>query len=490
MIPNVTRGGKTAGLMSYLVGDGRENEHENQRLIAGDDVITFNVGVGTALDRHSAFEIAALLDEPQRAFGTNVSVPVYAVDPQTGEQLRDERGRLIREGSRDAHVWHCSLSLAADEGKISDAQWQRIAEGFVEKMGFVDPDGAKSSRWVAVHHGASKNGNDHIHIVVQMVREDGTKANVHNDMHRSQKAARELEKEFGLAQLESAEIGRGLSGEKPAERTRAEKDGSVLSDRFELRRRMRAVMANSRDMNEFVRGLAGASVHVAPSFARGSTTQLRGYKVSLGKGESGKQVWYAPSKLDASLGWPQLGMRFKDRGKAEAEQYVASRHTSAQVERAAPSRLRHFTPEQLERMISRPTSPDTLANVYARVSLELEAGRPGAFAQLSEQMARVSQGRGNVMYAVRLQQRFGSRSAETGWLAVTRQANRLARVMVQGKVLADKPRLAAASAATLVRVDASVAAAAARIQERTHTRPPATVVQRRPSAGRDGGYGR
>ncbi|MBM4570415.1 hypothetical protein GS489_08660 [Rhodococcus hoagii] len=49
----------------------------------------------------------------------------------------------------------------------------RIAQRFVEEMGFIDPDGAKSSRWVAIHHGQSKNGNDHIHIAVQMVREDG-----------------------------------------------------------------------------------------------------------------------------------------------------------------------------------------------------------------------------------------------------------------------------------------------------------------------------
>lgn len=490
MIPNVTRGGKVAGLMNYLVGPGRANEHTDQRLIAGDDLITFSVPVGTALSTRDAFEIASLLDEPRRAFGTDVSVPVYATDPETGERLRDDKGKLIRQGSRDAHVWHCSLSLAAEEGKVSDAQWQRLARSFVEKMGFVDPDGAKSSRWAAVHHGASKNGNDHIHIVVQMVREDGTKANVHNDMHRAQVAARELEKEFGLAQLESAEIGRGLSGEKPAERERAVRDGVAVSDRFELRRRMRAVLANSGDVNEFVRGLAGAGVHVAPSFAPGSTTQLRGYKVSLGRGDSGKQVWYAPSKLDASLGWPQLGQRFKDRGKSEAEQYLASRHTSGVAGRSAPSRLRQFTPEQIERMISKTTTPDTLANVYARVSLELEADRPAEFAQLSEQMARVSQGQGNVLYAVRLQQRFGSRSSEAGWLAVTRQANRLARVMMQGPVVADKPRLVEASVATLSRADAVVASATARVQPRSHTRPPATVVQRRPSTGRDSGYGK
>ena len=69
-------------------------------------------------------------------------------------------------------------------------------------MGFVDIDGAKSSRWIAVHHGASKNGNDHIHLVVSMVREDGSKAGTHDDFHRAQVACRELEAEYGLPRLE------------------------------------------------------------------------------------------------------------------------------------------------------------------------------------------------------------------------------------------------------------------------------------------------
>ena len=192
MIPNVVRGGRMAGLMNYLVGPGRANEHENQRLIAGDDRVTFAYAPGVELSKYDAFEIAEILDAPRKLHGTSVVKPVYAKDEEAGAFLTDENGKKIRTGSKDAHVWHCSLAVESGHGSVPDAQWAKIAGAFVEKMGFIDPDGAKSSRWVAVHHGASKNGNDHIHLVVSMVREDGTKASTHNDFHRAQVACLSL----------------------------------------------------------------------------------------------------------------------------------------------------------------------------------------------------------------------------------------------------------------------------------------------------------
>jgi hypothetical protein len=46
---------------------------------------------------------------------------------------------------------------------------------------------------VPVRHGVSTGGNDHIHIAVNLVREDGTKASIHNDYARAQSIALELE---------------------------------------------------------------------------------------------------------------------------------------------------------------------------------------------------------------------------------------------------------------------------------------------------------
>ena len=60
-----------------------------------------------------------------------------------------------------------------------------------------------------------------------LVAEDGSKASVHNDRPRAQRAARELEERFGLRQLEARARGTGSRGIRPGERmadTRRKRD--------------------------------------------------------------------------------------------------------------------------------------------------------------------------------------------------------------------------------------------------------------------------
>lgn len=443
MIPNVTRGGRMAGLMNYLVGPGRANEHENQRLIGGDDRVTFAYAPGAELSKYGAFEIAELLDAPRRIHGTEVTKPVYAKDEESGQFLNDDDGKKIRVGSKDSHVWHCSLAVEEGYGKVPDELWGKIASSFVEKMGFVDPDGAKSSRWAAVHHGASKNGNDHIHLVVSMVREDGTKASTHNDFHRAQVACRELEVEYGLPRLESQEHGLGLAGEKPAERSRAERTGMVLSDKFELQRRLRAALATANSAEEYLRHAQDHGVHIAPSFKPGSNTEVRGYRVSFGHGKAdSKAVWYAPSKIDRTLGWPDINQRFGEQGKPAADAYLASLHSSNNPAMKSSTKGHALSVTQLERMMSHKTGPDTLANIYARLSLQWERNKPGTLQQLSVSYARATQGMGNARYAARLNQRFAAGNGR-GWVAVAKQAGRLGRLMLENNMRQDRPRFTA-----------------------------------------------
>lgn len=182
MMPNIVRGDRMAGLVTYLVSEGRHNEHEEPHLVAGDDALLSWHGEAE-LSRESGMEIARHLDRPHKAFDTEIS---------------------------GGYVWHCSLSLRAEEGKLTDAKWGEISRDFMKLMDLDDHEGTKApTRWAAFRHGVSQNGNDHIHIAVNLVREDGTKANVHNDFHRAQKAARALESKYGLEELESVK-GSGL----------------------------------------------------------------------------------------------------------------------------------------------------------------------------------------------------------------------------------------------------------------------------------------
>ena len=44
MMPNITRGGNTVGLLAYLLGEGRANEHVDQHIIAGSSSLMFQFG--------------------------------------------------------------------------------------------------------------------------------------------------------------------------------------------------------------------------------------------------------------------------------------------------------------------------------------------------------------------------------------------------------------------------------------------------------------
>ncbi|WP_245760826.1 relaxase/mobilization nuclease domain-containing protein [Micrococcus terreus] len=465
-MPNVTRGDRMAGLMSYLVGPGRSNEHTAPMVVAGDDRVLFEFETGAELSNGDALRIAAILDQPRRVHGTSVRVPVREWD--------EARGVHVKTGERDAHVWHCSLSLKADEGKLDPKLWNQVATAFVDRMGFIDPDGAKSSRWVAVHHGTSKAGNDHIHIAVQMVREDGTKTNTHNDFSRSQKVCAELEREFGLQVVETREHGKGLAGEKPAEAARAHREDRPLSAPYELRRRMRAALASSQSPAQYVQRLRDLNVLVEPSFQKGSTTRVRGYRVALPAVESGdgKSIRYTPSKLDARLGWPAILGRFDGQGAVEGEQELLAGRGAQGVH---PTRRHPIAPEKVDALISgkKNMGPDDLAQIYARLSLQLEPRTPGPLFGLSEQFARVGQSPGSGAYAVRLAARAGGRDGTRGWIAVMRQANRLSRTLTAQHLTTSRPQLAAT---TIALMEATVA-----ISHRPATPQPTRVGSARPA---------
>ena len=320
MIPNVTRGERIAGLLVYLAGPGRSNEHEEQHLVAGNAAVLTMHGYGV-LDREAALAVAKDLDAPRETFGVEVSRQVRTADPDTG---------VVEAHAVAAPVWHCSLSLSAEEGQLSDERWAVIAEDFVDRMGFTAVSGKAECRWVAVRHGLSKNGNDHVHIAVSLVREDGTKASTHNDFRHAQQVCRELELEHGLMPLESRGIGLGERGVKPAERERADRAGLAEVGSHRLERIVRAAAIASVDEGEFVRRLRRGGVLVRPRFAAGRDDVIAGYSVALridhaGAGE--RPVWFGGGRLARDLTLPRLREGWPDRpetAQAAVEEWRAT----------------------------------------------------------------------------------------------------------------------------------------------------------------------
>ncbi|MGO1568549.1 MAG: relaxase/mobilization nuclease domain-containing protein [Brachybacterium sp.] len=288
MISKVTRGGDMRGLMRYLVGPGKHNEHTEPHLVAG------SAGVmawfdDSVLDAAAANQIGSLLDNPRKETGTEVTAPVTAFNEDTGVKEK--------VGDKAAHVWHCSLSLAKDEGAIGDEKWSAIAGRFVELMDIND--GVRSeARWSAVHHGTSTAGNDHIHLVVGLVREDGTKVNTHHDYARTQRACATIEAEFGLRVIESRTQGRAQSGLSRAELRR---NPSQEPERRWLERVVSGAATSARTEDEFVRRVRSAGALIRPRFAAGGQNEVVGYSVARRAGAGEKKVWFGGGRVSPDL---------------------------------------------------------------------------------------------------------------------------------------------------------------------------------------------
>ena len=407
-----------AGLLVYLAGPGRANEHTEPHLVAGDAAMVAWHD-DAELGRDSALAIARHLDRPRAAYG--VDVP-------------------------GGHVWHCSLSLRADEGLLTDDKWAEIARGFVTAMEFDDNEGTKAAcRWVAVRHGLSSNGNDHVHLALNLVREDGTKASVHNDFRRAQAAARALEVKHGLEQLESVQAERATRGWNTAEReaqarARAQakyeraqrtagRPGAGWRDldpadrrariavelgadqpRHVLAVKVRGAATASRSEAEFVRRVRREGVLVRPRYADGRTDVITGYSVAQRPQAGERPIWYGGSHLARDLTLPRLRDGWEDTPlgatEAAAEWNAAKRGRRV----VAPGReARTWTDEQTLRHSERlaevvdqlravpVTDRDTWATVARQTAGALAAWSnatedvPGDLAAAAEALSRSAQ---------------------------------------------------------------------------------------------------
>jgi hypothetical protein len=297
VIPNITKGADVGGVLRYLVGPGRANEHVAPHLVAGSDLALAGYGEGV-LSAGGAGELARWIDAPRIQHGVRMTVPTTEVDLGTGDR------RVT--GEREQHVWHASLALPVGDGPVGDARWRQVAEEFAEAMGLTGADGKAPCRWVAVHHGPSKGGNDHVHLVASMAREDGTRWTPYRDYVRAQAACRDLEARHGLTAVDGPARGVRERGVKPVEAARAMKAGAVQTVPQDLAARVRAAALASTSEAEWVRRCRAAGVVIQPRYAKDSREQVVGYKVALPPRAGEKWAFYGGGTLGRDLTLPRL----------------------------------------------------------------------------------------------------------------------------------------------------------------------------------------
>jgi len=446
VIVRITRGSGMTGLVTYLAGPGKRNEHTDPHLVAGDGAV-LAWWDDAQLNRPAAAGVAAHLDEPRRVTGTEVA---------------------------GGHVWHASLALPAADRRLSDERWAAVTAEFVAAMGFTDAGGRAPCRWAAVRHGVSAGGNDHVHVVVCLVREDGTKADTWRDYARASTAAAELEARHGLTVIESRALGRGSAGVTGAEHNKAARLGQPEPARAGVARTVRAAAVAARDEGEFVGAVREAGLLIRPRYATGGAAVVVGYSVAARPGAGEPVVWFGGGRLDRDLTLPRLREAWPDSAERDAVPVWAGRAGRAQPEPAPPAvagagsasvgvgdrgtvefpdpgprprpvpdpewaavmaELRELQRAGRARQVGDSAgwvrSARDTAGLFAAMSARVEGTRPGPLARTADQLARVGQHR-----AARY--RPGARGAGGGGDGVARAARYLMRPA--GETVEDRER--------------------------------------------------
>ncbi|MFF1422030.1 relaxase/mobilization nuclease domain-containing protein [Streptomyces sp. NPDC058280] len=276
MIPSVNESGsRTIGLLAYLYGPGKHEEHTDPHLVASFDGMSPDPG----RDPNATLkDLQQLLDQPVMA--------------------------LARHARPAKYVWHTSVRADPKDRILSDEEWADIARRIVAATGIDPGDGQPGCRWAAVRH-----ADDHIHIVATLVREDGHRPDDYRSGARAQAEARLIEKELGLHEVAP---GDGTAAKRPtsAERHKAVRQGREHTAREELRETVRRAVAGAQSETEFFDRLATAGLlirkRVAPS------GDLLGYKVALpdDRNKDGEPVFYPGARLAPDLSLPRIRERW------------------------------------------------------------------------------------------------------------------------------------------------------------------------------------
>ncbi|TNM67587.1 hypothetical protein FHN55_09005 [Streptomyces sp. NP160] len=272
MIGKVVRGNDVGGLLRYLYGPGRANEHTNPHVVAAwDDGVVADCAPG----RNPRLKrLTALLEQPLAALDRRPS----------------------------PSVWHCPLRTAPGDRELSDAEWADVAAEVLHQTGLAPRGDAGGCRWVAVRH-----ADDHIHLAVTLARQDGRRARTSHDYARLGAACRTVEERYGL-KLTPARDRTAPKRPTRAEAERAQREGRAETPRQQLRRQVRQAALSVTDLRSFVEALESAQVQVRLRYSELDPTLVTGYSVAdiSHRTTAGELVWYGGGKLAPQLSLPKL----------------------------------------------------------------------------------------------------------------------------------------------------------------------------------------
>ena len=319
------QGQGVAGLLRYLFGPGRKNEHEDPRIVAA-----WNGAPGR-------------LEPPRDDRGR----------PRVGRLagLLEQPLALLGDRAPDSPVWHFMARCHPKDPQLPDRAWAAITTELMHRLG-LSRRGLEHAgvRWVAVCH-----GDNHVHVVATLARQDGGRARLSRERVIAGQVRQWAEAggwttdlaERDRYQLRSAPAPDRTAARRPtrAEAEKARRNERPEAPRVTLRKMVQAAAAGARTEAEFAARLAelGALARWRTSPATGEVT---GYTVGLPgdltaarPGAPARQVWYSGRRLAPDLSWPKLAARWAGpRLSGQAMTWEAARAILArEVTRAARS---------------------------------------------------------------------------------------------------------------------------------------------------------
>ncbi|KJS58288.1 relaxase/mobilization nuclease domain-containing protein [Streptomyces rubellomurinus] len=278
MIPSIKApGSNTRGLLAYLYGPGRHDEHVDPHIVAS--FSPFGLRDPGRDPDATLTQLARILDEPVNLHNSGF-------------------GRKVTD-----HVWHCPVRAAKTDRYLSDAEWGEIARRIVHAAGIAPDRDPHGCRWIAVRH-----ADDHVHILATTVREDGRRPKLHNSGKRAQTEARAIEKELGLHQVQPGDR-TGEHRPTQAEMHKADRLGWQQTSRQWLQDRIRDAIPHAASVEELLAYLQADGVEVKPR--RLPSGDLQGYAVGRpgDTNAKGEQIYIPGSKIAPDLSLPKLQAR-------------------------------------------------------------------------------------------------------------------------------------------------------------------------------------
>lgn len=208
-------------------------------------------------------------------------------------------------------VYHVSLSIEPGE-HLSDDRWREAILTYLERMGFND------NQYVAIRH--NNRPHEHCHIVVNRINLNGYPVNTYLDYHRSEEIIRDLEKQYGLTQLQNS--WETTRRQQPKNEIKLLQRTQQESVRRNLQQTINDLTTSNLTMPQFLHKLRGKGIKPRIHFldngeVKGISYQLNGinypgHKLGRGYSFNGLQKYrdisYSPSMKEELLISPDLNV--------------------------------------------------------------------------------------------------------------------------------------------------------------------------------------